>query len=329
MRIVLFVMLVVTTVIARGQPANSDYTVEALPFDKCEYREVIARLQAAMINQAGRSAEQSLAVLHEQDQLVAKAPLPDVPIGKQLTLEDSDKFSRLTQRLATLTMMQLMDSHRERDLRILLMWAQQIDAHNRWGTEPKGDNEEAAAWGLFVVARAMMNNKLTVTQPKPTCSIQTAIALLENDYIERLNKLRLQEPLDELRQLSQKYKVHPIARDSMSPADQETYDRITRLMSPAQQLQDAIYNYETLKVLATASELLYGWDKSDVIESAGDTSAVGRSATAFVRGKDPSEPLVIAIGVLRLLNERIPSEQVKQFEELNRRMKQANTMNKK
>jgi hypothetical protein len=175
---------VALTVLPLARAAGSeDYTVESLPYDKCEFREVIARLQAGSIEKTGARAREIQPILDEQRRIANKAKTPNKPIGEQLSLKDSEQFSRLSQRLLMLEVLQIIDSRHERDAGLLRNWAQQIDTFARWGTEPKSGTEDYRKWALFMVVRLSTGESFEITTPKDRrCSIQLAIHAIEQDY---------------------------------------------------------------------------------------------------------------------------------------------------
>ena len=306
-----------------GNLENAGDTIAKLPYDKCDFREVVGRLQAAAIDRAAQIAKEVLPVLDEEERIDSKAKIANKPIGEQLSLADNETLSRLSQRLITLQMMSLIESRRERDLAVMLTWAQQIDANIRWGTEPKQGTTEYKEWALFMLTRMGLDKEIRITAPEKQCSIQTAIARLEDEPMKEFNKIPLNQAFSQLSQLAEKYNERPIDPATLSTGDKRVYDSAIMVVAPGEKFRDGVMEYETLKILATASDLIHQWDLQDVIDTAGDAAAVGRTVAKFENDKSSPETLKVAFEVWRKLNDIVPSDVGKMVRELSKVVKAA------
>lgn len=73
--------------------------------------------------------------------------------------------------------------------------------------------------------------------------------------------------------------------------------------------------------MAQASDSLWSWSRQDIINSAGDADALGRTVRKFLDEPTAPETLKIAVSTMLKLNEMVPSEVTKQFEEVGRILK--------
>ena len=152
---------------------------------------------------------------------------------------------------------------------------------------------------------------MTTPQNKGRCSIQVAIHRTEATYLNKFNSFDIAVPLAQLSQLVQKYSERPIDATKLTPADRRIYYSAMAVYRPAQAAYGAVLDYEMLKILATVSELIHAYDMQDILQSAGDVNAVGRSLQQVVDDKGTSEAMLVAIGTCRKPNEQIPSESAK------------------
>jgi len=332
---VAFAVALTALLLARAAGAE-DYSVESLPTDKCEFREVIARLQARSIEKAGVRAREIQPILDEQRRISDKAKTPNKPIGEQPSLQESEQFSRLSQRLLMLELLQMVESRHQRDAGLLRDWAQQIDTFARWSTEPKSGTEDYRKWASFMVIRLSNGEAFEITIPKnDRCSIQLAIHAIESYYIRQFNALPMDESNAQLRALLNKYGPPPQGQrldpKTFSPQDQRTYNTLLAdTVGPAQTLGEQISQYETLKLMATASDLIYSSDSDDIVQTAGDANAIGRTISAMVANKKVSERMTIALAMWRKIDDQFPSEMAKFYIEFQKRLQDAqNTTTKK
>ena len=304
--------------------AEKDYSVESLPFNKCEFREVIARLQSASIDKAADIAKQTMPVLDKQRAINSKATNPTKPLGEQLKPVDVEAFGALGQRLQTLTSISLIEDRRQRDLHVMLDWGQQIDNLIRWGRTPSEGTQEYKEWGAFMAARVALDSKLPISTPnQPRCSLELAIHHIENAYITELNKLDqpIKEALATFKQLQAKYGGGKLDREKLSAADREVYDSIhINITDPASKFSENIEHYELLKILAAASELIYHSDLADLTQSGGDPERIGTTIANAASNNKLSEQQTIGVGVWRILDQQLPGEMAKAYQEMKRRL---------
>src|SRR5207247_1479301 len=139
----------------------------------------------------------------------------------------------------------------------------QIDTFVRWSAEPKTGTDDYRKWASFMVVRLSAGESLEITTPRDQrCSVQLAIHLIEHDYITQLNALPIDEANAQLRAFLSKYGTPPQGQTldpkTFSPQDQQTYRALLAdVVGPAQKLRGEIAHYETLKLMAAASDLIY------------------------------------------------------------------------
>ena len=302
-----------------------DYSVEGLAFDKCEFREVVGRLQYASIEKAADIAKETMPVLGKQRAIIAKAPNPTKPTGEQLTPQDVETLGALGQRSQTLQAMSLLESRRERDLRVLLDWGQQIDSFIRWDSTPSEGTLQFKEWSAFMLGRLALDSKLSISTPKqPKCSLELAIHRIEDEYITRLNKLPIDDAQAKFKMLQSKYGGGKINRDKLSPEDRAVLDSVhANVLGPADKLDESIQHYEMLKILAAMSEQIYVSDSADLTQSAGDLTSIGQTIANAASSNALSEQQTIAIGIWHMLDEQVPSELAKAYKELAQRLEAA------
>jgi hypothetical protein len=279
--------------------------------EACTVESAVDDKYFASIQSEGDRAEQSLKVINRLRALNAKAKDPKKPVGEQLTLAESDEFSRLTQRQATMMVYSLIDSAHQRDLKVI---KQTFDVANGLylnGREPSEKDPQNYYFGLLSALRLLheATEHKDVSTPKTTsdCSIEVALHSVEKESLERLGGKQLSNDLAQLtaiQQRSPKGSDGAIDRGRMRHEDKAALERLERKLAPAFREHQFVSDLEVLKGLARMAELKHQLQKKDATDSAGDINAIGRSMTR--ERLERRDELFLA--VLKKIADNIPSE---------------------
>lgn len=307
-------------------PATSDESVTALPIAQCDLPQVIGRLQLEPINKMAATSTRALPLIEELRKINSKAKDSKKPLGEQISLADADRYREISTRISAMQAANLVESLHERDLRVLLKWAQLADAKHRWGTEPKQGDPDFTAYGLLILIQLAFTSQ----EIDPTivsgdkCSLQLAIQRLENPALERLSTLPFKEESARFQQILAKNKQSKLDLDKLPPADRDEARKLMAAVAPAYRERDYIMTLEYLKIMATVADLMYVNDVRDVVESGGDVAAIGSTTTRLVNEKKIPVQQQIAAGIWSKTNELIPSEQSKYWEAVSKELDKLN-----
>ena len=312
-------------------PQTEPQSVRDIPMQRCTLDVVLGQLHYQLIERQANIARQKQPALKQIGYLSDKAKDPNRPVGDQLSRDDIAKFSETRQRLLAMSLSTLLESKRERDLTAIRQLVKIADQNYRWSEELKESDPEYFLQGILTLWRFMADSpetKLTISTPSyPYCSLEWAAHIIENEAIDKMNKLDIKQPYERLNKLAAMY-GKPIDRTRLSPAERTEYDDIlNNYLRPSLKEQQFILDLEAIKAMIRGSDLIYDYDKQDALQSGGDINAIGSSISRRVDSID--KPTAFAIGLWRKINEKIPADAVKQWEQLGKEVERIEQRNKK
>lgn len=312
-------------------PRTEPQSVRERPIPRCTLDDVLSQLQFQVIEQQANIARQQQPALSQLRYLSEKAKDPKRSVGEQLSRDDIAKFSEIRQRLLAMKLATLLESKRKRDLTAIRQLIKIADQNYRWGEELKETDPEYFLQGILTLWRLMADSpetKLSIAPPSYSyCSLEWAAHLVENEALEKLNKLDLGKASEQVAKLAAMY-GKPIDRNRLSPAERTEYDALlNNYLRPSLKEQQFIFDLEAIKAMIRGSELIYESDRQDALESGGDINAIGSSISRRVDSLD--KPTTLAIGLWRKIDEKMPADAVKQWEQLAKEVERIEKRNKK
>ena len=301
--------------------AAERYKVADLPLDRCELQEVIARMSFESIQNIAVIAEQSMLILDQIGQINSKATIPNKPIGDQLSPEDIAKFAELGQRQKTLTLAQLIESRRQRDLIVIEKMTMLADQNYRWKTEPKEDTQDYIVYSFLALLQlsVVYLDDPIFAPTSPICNLDHALYSHEEIAITKYNEgnEKLNISMKEINEINAKYGTEKIDRSLLSKSDLKNVNEITNnVFKPMQRHANFIKDIENIKLMGHASEIMYESTKQDIAFGGGDVEAIGQTIKRKTEKNEFDENTIIALGIWSLINEKIPSDVVQQWSDL-------------
>jgi hypothetical protein len=308
-------------------------SVEGIPLDSCNWATVRMVIDFRELNIQVEMGKHSAPLLEEMKILANKVKDPNRPVGDQLNKADSIEFQKISQQNTSIAFGQMLESDRKRDIEVIDHLVQVADKNYRWGTEVQEDSPEFLYQSIISVFFPAMSdpakNLAVSVPPTQVCSVQLALYKIESEAAVKLNDLESKFDLNKvnavLNGMNSRYHTTHIDRSKLSPDDQKTLDDIrSRVVYPVENEQQFINNLERIRLLETASELIYENGKKDLLDSGGDWNNIGSSLKNLIQNNKLDKMTVSAIGLLRIIAEKIPSEQVKQAMERNKMLDKIN-----
>jgi len=138
----------------------------SIAVEQCEFMSLVGILQYESVQRAGVAAEQSMPLLKKLEKINAKAKKPGVPVQEQLSAPDIAEFARLSQQVQASMLSQLIESHRERDLRVLAQFVRLADQEYRWGMRLPAETDPDYMPYLIPSGMREALPKLRLTEPE-------------------------------------------------------------------------------------------------------------------------------------------------------------------
>jgi len=247
------------------------------------------------------------------------------PVGEQLGVKDLSRFNELSQRTLSMGMQELVESKRDRDIKVIKQFVLIADRNYRYGEEIQEGHSDYVYQATLLYWRVMASG-LPISEQHPvsipdekTCSMIFALHSIEKEPIQRIDSLDLKKDLEKMRAIVKKNGMVRIEPEKLPKVDREVYDRIMEnAVWPFERAQQFMDDMENIKVMARASEIIYMSEKRDLEISGGDGSRLGTTIEEMIRRKEFDQRTQAAIGIWRGLNEKIPSDVTKNATELAR-----------
>jgi hypothetical protein len=309
----LTILLLAVAPVAEAQPRFSDVT--SIPMERCTVPEVHGYLKYQSIEAAAAIAKQQIKPL-ERLQALSDKGKSDRPLIESLTKEEASQWGQAQQQLGAGTLMSMIESRRQRDLDLLLKQVQLADQEYRWRTTPSEGTPDSKPYGFLVMLRMLWKGSTIGPPEGPPCSLNAALAKLQAEPLEKLNKYapQLDKGLAWVKQTNAKYKLAKIDEEKYSPAERDQLNTFRReVLYPASIASTYLEDLQNVRVMAKAADSVYESDRADAAIAGGDADVVGATIRRRTDAGEFDENTQVAIGVWRLVNEQIPSDYVRQI----------------
>lgn len=298
--------------------------------DNCKLRDVIARMQFESIEKAATIAEQTLPVLDQLKQIGSKAKDSDKLLRDQLSTEDIIKFTELRERLKTTQLAQLIESRRQRDLTVIEKMTMIADKDYRWNEQPKENDPDFIIYSYLQLLRFTVKNNDIRVPTIQSCTLDYALHLIENEAIEKLNAIKgLDSVTASIQSILDKYGMKKLDRSRLSKVDLEKINELeNNILNPAERHKLFIEDLEHIKLMAKASEIMYDANKQDIAFGGGDVDTIGKTIQRKFKTMEFDEDTQLAIGLWTMINEKIPSQVVQEWSEINKQSEKHDSIKK-
>jgi hypothetical protein len=287
----------------------------------CTLEASVSSIKFHVINRRGELTTQAIPILAALDKINNKGTDPRKSLGEQLSQKDVASFAELSQRLKANQLQNLIVSGYGRDADVIQKMFEVANRIYIGGGEPQQGSPDYDAYSFLMAmlfaTNAQTANQHTITVPPKEafekCTLEGALHLIENDSLEKLNKLPVEKMSAYFSAMRQKYNVPsgPIDPMKFSVEDRAEVQRYVRnVLAPADHEKAFADNIENLKTLAKASELRYVQQTKDANDSGGDINAVGTSFNAMKLDYKTK----IALNLLDKIAEKVPSDWAKEMQ---------------
>jgi hypothetical protein len=261
-------------------------------------------------------AKLTLPVIDELSQLVSSLPDNDKKTtGELMNPEQANKFGRLSQKQQFYTAQDLFISKRSRDIQVmqdlvdkLIIEFEQAKVSGR--VLKTSEQEQMLTAILELIGNMVEQNtqfvlKVEMAKDDVDGSMSQLSKAIEEMLNSRAAKLKTFQSLIEKRRGS-KFQVAVL-----TPEEKKEYDEVA---APLKRALNAQLRMIGLRVLYTFLSLENKWATEEIISSAGDISAAGKKMSEF--GAKSSDEIKMMIGLVRAINEKIPTDWQKEMERI-------------
>jgi hypothetical protein len=271
------------------------------------------------IEKAALIAEQALPVIEQLKQITNKAKTSDKPLKDQLPTEDVIEFAELSERMKTMTLAQLIESRRQRDLMVIEQMVMMADREYRWKDHPSENDGQAFTIysALQLLKLSIEKNNITVPDGE-SCILDYALHMIEKEGIEKLAAIKgVLSVGSSIQAILDKYGMEKLDRSRLSKADLDKINELeTNVLQPAERLRSFIKDLENIKLMARASEIMYEANKQDIAFGGGNIDAIGMTIQKKSIDKEFDEDMQLTIGLWTMINDKIPSQLIQDWKEV-------------
>lgn len=267
-------------------------------------------------------AKESLKLNDEVMGLASKAKNPNLSVGEQLSVEDRIAFDVNRERRITISLQQLIESNKLRDVEFLERLTQVAYQNYRFDEIYDKKDSNYAYQNYVYLLRAMDEkypNKSDSFSKTPTdkCSFNLAIEPFQNEAIAQLNTIDADALLSKLKALAKRNRMESIEYAKLSKADKDYYDKLnTNELLPLQKARQLADDIENLKSLSNASDIIYKSLQDDLNYSGGNSKNYGQSLKKIKVSKETSERMKYLLSMWEVIATNYPSENEKRDKEM-------------
>jgi hypothetical protein len=248
------------------------------PLDQCTPQTALGWAYADSIRREADNAPQGIRVTEKIDALVNELPpgKEKVPIGQQMTAEQSVRFAELSAQLLIYRYNHLAESRLQRDVRIM-GWAVDAIEKLQVGAPQLASKDDPGADGAGLVGllrkagEGDSHDRLGPTSGT-ICGVDFAMYQKENAVYAIAQKHLGSKEAAEWKELRAKYNV---ATGPLDPKKLPSPDRekaiwlVKAFFEPTQRSFEAVQDWRNLRRFASVSEVKYSTERDAIITGAG------------------------------------------------------------
>jgi len=297
---------------ASAEPPSMD--LASIPIARCTTQEVLARTSLAVSRSGADGAQTALELADQLGPLIDKAGDSDRPIRDLLNPEDLATFVTLSEQVKVVQLAAYIDSRRMRDLRVLQKMVQIADRIYRFGDHSSSSPEDETLTAVIIAMREEAETKAWSALAPPSmgaCSLNVALALLVIDADRRVDKEKSSSAIHEVEGVLARYGGPSADLSKVSAADKDKIRSLAAEIEPLRSFGAYATDLDNIRQLAEVSELNDRMMRRDALSSGGRIERLGKSAASIREQEQLSERETYASKILGVINERIPSDMIK------------------
>lgn len=248
------------------------------PLDQCTPQTALGSAFADSVTREADNAPQAIRVTEKIDALVNELPpgKEKVPIGEQMTPEQSVRFAELSAQLLIFRYNHLAESRLQRDVRVI-GWAVDAIEKLQAGASQLASKDDPGADGAALVGllrkagEGDSHDKLGPTSGN-TCGLDFALYQKENASYASLQKHLGSKEAAEWKEIRAKYNVAtgPLDPKMLPSPDREKAIWLLKAFgAPTQRSFEAVQDWQNLRRFASVSALKYSTERDAIITGAG------------------------------------------------------------
>ena len=242
------------------------------------------------------------------------------PIIEQLDKEGSATFQKLRDRQMVLMNVSLAESKRMRDMQFFRKFVILAEKDVRWPEIPTMDHPDLVPYAVLASAREHLGEKVEISEAKyDQCTLEASIQVMEQEVIDKFNAMDT-TPIFEMQtlkaRLAKKYKTKTLDFQKMSETDQKAMGETLDRVEPISRQITLAKDYEILKALAKASQLIYDMDKEDILTYGPVPDKIGTTLFTKANAGEYGEIIQSAHTVMRVMDTRIPCDFFLRFDRI-------------
>ena len=277
---------IVTTLIAFFMFTSNTFAEDAL---KCDFEEQILKIINESNQKMSKLGEQQLLGLDKMRKFIDKLPNKsnNRPMIELMSKEDVSEFQAIREHQIILMINSLLESKRIRDMRFLRQLVILAEKDVKWPEIPKETDSSYTPYLLLNVARETLGSIKAEVRQISSCDLEASLQILIQDVNNRLQMMDM-TPMQELESLTgkllKKYRMTQLDPTKMSAKDQEAVAIAWRNVTPIMRQTDLATDYAIIKTLAKTSQLIYEYDKDDILIYGTDLEKIGTTIMTKEKG---------------------------------------------
>lgn len=302
------IAVVVALVISLSCAAHAQGTAE------CDFVTELSKIYTDSMEKRANLTVQRMQVLEQFQNLLDKVPdkTSNKPVAEQLDKEGILQFEKLRERQMVLMNASLTESKRMRDMEFFRRFVILAEKDVKWPEIPPDNSPDFVPYVLLNGAREHLGDKVEISGMKnDQCTLEASIQVMEQEVIDKVNSMDT-KPIYEFNMLSErmrnKYKMKSLDLQKMSKSDQEAMWSSSEKVQSIIRLRSLAKDFEILKALTKASQLIYDMDKQDILTYGATSDKIGTTLYKKANAGEYGEQIKVAHAFMRVMDKKLPCE---------------------
>lgn len=294
----------------------------ALEIEDCTVNNATSRVMFDNIKARAAISKIRDPLLVESLRIVQRSPPGSKqPLSETMTREDLVRFTEIRAKLLVTSAQDYLVSERARDVDAIgILWRLGRDKIEGNPTPSDPKSREAILEGLLLAVRDQLKDQsvtLTPPQKAASCDIPQALSLSEAQLLA-LNHQQAKPVSAAMSEVNGFLLKHPEMHGTMdinklSTTERSRYDALIKgVLLPELYREQAVKDAELLKIMDRLSAEKVSDGESDLVNSGGDSEAVGRT----FNGKQRDRIERVLVGALQYIHDKILSEAVLESQQI-------------
>jgi hypothetical protein len=285
----------------------------------CTADKVIKELILASIQKQSEVLVNTSSALNKVEKIIKGVKDKDSkkPIGEQLSVKDADTFSENSQRIGSMNMTRVVESNYERDLTTISYLTKLVDDFYYYDKTPDIKSQDAFYFELLLAWRQTMHKKTNIENSiSDQCTLDSALYNKEIIHLREMSKSSKEFIASWTRyeQIMQKYNMKNFDYDKLNHEDKhEVLMLREKVFLPMDKERLYVMDIMNIRHFAKISKTVYDSSQKDILNSGGDADSVGRTINNLIKTHQLNEEDQKMLSAWQILDEKIPSEVMKEF----------------